>query len=369
MAAQRDEEPFRLLVQGVKDYAIFLLDPTGVIRTWNAGAQRVKQYSAAEIIGKHFSIFYTPEDLAAHKPARELEIASREGRYEEEGWRVRKDGTLFWANVVITALRDDTGTLRGFAKVTRDLSERRAAEQKLRQSEARLRLLIESIRDYAVIMLEPDGRVATWNPGAQRINQYSAAEIVGRHFSVFYPEEEAKSGKCDRELDIATATGRFEEESWRLRQDGTRFWASVVISAIRDETGTLVGFAKVTRDLTDRRIAEQERLKLAQVEEAVRMRDNFLSIASHELKTPLTSLQRRFEVLHPEGATACPDLLRGCPEPVVSPTRGERRRTVSRGTAFEICRLGPESRTLSLRSRRGPASGGWPCRRGRGGRG
>ena len=291
MAAQRDEEPFRLLVQGVKDYAIFLLDPTGVIRTWNAGAQRVKQYSAAEIIGKHFSIFYTPEDLATHKPARELEIASREGRYEEEGWRVRKDGTLFWANVVITALRDDTGTLRGFAKVTRDLSERRAAEQKLRQSEARLRLLIESIRDYAVIMLEPDGRVATWNPGAQRINQYSAAEIVGRHFSVFYPEEEAKSGKCDRELDIATATGRFEEESWRLRQDGTRFWASVVISAIRDETGTLVGFAKVTRDLTDRRIAEQERLKLAQVEEAVRMRDNFLSIASHELKTPLTSLQ------------------------------------------------------------------------------
>ena len=291
LPASEDHETFRLLVEQVDDYAIFMLDPTGIVRTWNAGAQRIKGYKPAEIIGQHFSIFYPEHDRQSRRPDRELEVAEREGRYEEEGWRIRKDGSRFWANVVITALRDASGKLRGFAKVTRDLTDRRRAEDELRRSEMRLRLLIDSIRDYAVFMLDADGRVATWNTGAERIIGYRPSEIVGRHFSTFYPAEDVAAGKSDRELDLATATGKFEEESWRVRKDGTRFWASVVLTAIRDEHGALIGFAKVTRDLTERRHAEQERLRLAQAEEALRLRDNFLSIASHELKTPLTSLQ------------------------------------------------------------------------------
>ncbi len=286
-----EAERFQLLVQGVKDYAIFMLDPHGYILTWNSGAQRLKQYLPSEIIGKHFSIFYPEEALRRRLPEHELEVATREGRYEEEGWRLRKDGTPFWANVVITALRDADGTLRGFAKVTRDLSERRKSDEQLRQSEARLRMLIDSVRDYAIFMLDPEGRVASWNPGAQSIKGYTRDEILGKHFSVFYQPDDVAAGKCDRELDIANADGRFEDEGWRVRKDGSRFWANVVLSAIRGDDGKLIGFAKVTRDLTERVRAEEERIRLAQAEEAVRLRDEFLSIASHELKTPLTSIQ------------------------------------------------------------------------------
>ncbi len=286
-----DSEAFRLLVDGVSDYAIFMLDPEGIVRTWNSGAQRIKQYRADEIIGQHFSVFYPDVDRESRRPDRELEVAKREGRYEEEGWRVRKDGTLFWANVVITAVRDRQGELQGFAKVTRDLTDRRKSEEQLRQSEQRLRLLIDSVRDYAIFMLDREGHVATWNSGAERILGYSAREIIGRHFSIFATAEDTASGKSDRELDVAAASGKFEEESWRVRRDGSRFWANVVLTAIRDERGTLLGFAKVTRDLTDRQRADEERLRLMQTEEALRLRDEFLSIASHELKTPLTSLQ------------------------------------------------------------------------------
>src|SRR4051812_29460794 len=183
-----DQERFRLLVESVSDYAIFMLDPTGHILTWNSGAQAIKQYTAAEIIGRHFSIFYPEVARAGGDPERELEIAGRDGRFEEESWRVRKDGTQFWANVVITAVRDERGVLRGFAKVTRDLTERRRSEDQLRESETRLRLLIDSIKDYAIFMLDVDGRVATWNAGAERIKGYRAGEIIGKHYSAFYPK-------------------------------------------------------------------------------------------------------------------------------------------------------------------------------------
>jgi PAS domain S-box-containing protein len=167
------EQRFRLLVESVLDYAIFMLDPEGYVETWNAGAERIKQYRPDEIIGQHFSKFYPPGD--EWKCAMELETAKEVGRFEEEGWRLRKDGTRFWANVVITALRDDTGELVGFAKVTRDLTERRAADERLRQSEERFRLLVASVKDYAIFMLDPKGYVQTWNVGAQRIKGYSAA--------------------------------------------------------------------------------------------------------------------------------------------------------------------------------------------------
>ena len=245
------------MVQSVQDYAILMLTPEGNVATWNAGAERFKGYRAEEIIGRHFSTFYPPQDVAAGKPERELTVAMAAGRMEDEGWRVRKDGTQFWANVVITALRDPDGTLRGFGKVTRDLTASRAADLELRASEERFRLMVQSVQDYAILMLTPEGNVATWNAGAERFKGYRAEEIIGRHFSTFYPPQDVAAGKPERELTVAMAAGRMEDEGWRVRKDGTQFWANVVITALRDPDGTLRGFGKVTRDLTERRAQEQ----------------------------------------------------------------------------------------------------------------
>jgi PAS domain S-box-containing protein len=417
-----EEQQFRLLVASVKDYAIFLLDPEGHVRSWNAGAQQIKGYLADEVIGKHVSIFYTPEDLAAGKPRALLDAAAAQGRVEAEGWRVRKGGSRFWADVVITALRDSDGALRGFGKVTRDLTARKEAEDKLRrgeedlattlysigdgvlaadengrvtrinpvaerltgwseaealgrpieevfsivneqtrgkapnpvsrvlaegivvglanhtalisrdgterpiadsgapirdaqgatrgavlvfrdataerraadalrQSEENLKLMIGSIADYAIFMLDPNGRVESWNPGAGRITGYREDEIVGVNFSRFFTSEDVARGRPAHELRSAAEQGRFDGEGWRVCKDGTRFWAGVVIAPMRDTTGRLVGFVKTTRDLTQSRSLQEERVRLAQAQEAVRLRDEFLSIASHELRTPLTALQ------------------------------------------------------------------------------
>jgi PAS domain S-box-containing protein len=283
------ERRFELLVASVKEYAIFLLDTSGHIATWNAGAQFIKGYLPEEIVGKHISIFYTPEDRAAGRPQALLDAARQQGRVEDEGWRVRKDGSRFWADVVITAIVAE-GLFRGFIKVTRDLTARRQAEEELRQSEAKLRLMVASIRDYALYMIDPAGRVATWNPGAQRIKGYREEEILGQPISRFFTPEDVARHRPTRELEIASREGRFEEEGWRVRKDGTRFWATVVLTPIRDGADRLLGFVKITRDLTDRRKIEEERLRLVQAREAIRLRDEFLSIASHELKTPLAAL-------------------------------------------------------------------------------
>ena len=420
------EAHFRLLVESVREYAIFLLDRSGHVATWNAGARAIKGYAPEEIYGKHFSVFYTPEALADNAPERLLQAAASAGRVEEEGWRVRRDGTRFWADVVITALRDPNGELVGFAKVTRDLTSRKEAEERvkqteeqlaatlhsigdgvlatdeqgrvtvingvaqrltgwseedalgrdihdvfhivneetrqpaanpitrvlaegivvglanhtaliardgtecpiadsgapirdtegkirgavlvfrdvgeerraeeiLRQSEEKLKLMIASVQDYAIFMLDADGRVVSWNSGAERIKGYPASEIIGSSFSKFFTPEDLAAGKPERELEQARQHGRFEDEAWRVRKDGSRFWANVAISAMRDGTGQLVGFTKVTRDLTERRRMDRERVRLAQAQEAVRLRDEFISIASHELRTPLTALQLQLQ--------------------------------------------------------------------------
>jgi PAS domain S-box-containing protein len=251
------EERFRLFVEGVQDYAIFMLDPEGHVSTWNTGARRIKGYLASEIVGRHFSCFYPEGDVRDGKPQRLLELAAKDGHSEDEGWRVRKDGSKFWANVIISAIRDEAGNLIGFGKVTRDLTERRRAEIALRRSEARFRLLTEAVQDYAIFMLDPGGHVSTWNTGAERLKGYTASEIIGRHFSCFYCQDDLRAGKPRRELEIAEKEGRFEEEGWRLRRDGSKFWASVTITALRDDTDRLVGFGKVTRDVTERMKAEK----------------------------------------------------------------------------------------------------------------
>jgi PAS domain S-box-containing protein len=265
---RESEEQFAQLVAGVRDYAVFLLDRQGNVRTWNAGAERIKGYRPEEIIGQHFSRFYPSEAVASGWPAHELSVATATGRFEDEGWRVRKDGTRFWANVVITAVRDEAGQSRGFLKITRDLTDRKQAEVKLRLSEERFRLMVEGVKDYAIFMLDPQGHVATWNAGAQRLKGYAAEEIIGQHFSRFYPQEAVGRGWPDEELRRATADGRFEDEGWRVHKDGSQFWANVVITALRDEGGTLRGFAKVTRDLTQRRQAEESTRRLVQEEAA-----------------------------------------------------------------------------------------------------
>jgi PAS domain S-box-containing protein len=333
------------MVSSVKDYAIFMLDAQGRVETWNLGAEVIKGYRAEEIIGKEISVFYTPEDRVAGRPQRLLATAARQGRIEDEGWRVKKDGTRFWADVVITAVHDAAGTLQGYVKVTRDLTVRRAAEDALRQSEERFRLLVQSVKDYAIFMLDPQGRVATWNAGARRMKGYAPEEIIGQHFSRFYPPDEAASDKCARELVTATMVGKFEEEGWRLRKDGTRFWASVVIEPVRDLEGTLIGFAKVTRDLTEKRNADEERLRLAQAQEAVRMRDEFLSIASHELKTPLSAIQLQLQSLL-QGPQVLDGKLRGKLERAY---KGGERLTELVETLLDVSRLATGKFSLSRR--------------------
>jgi PAS domain S-box-containing protein len=255
-ASLSDDGRYRLLVEGVTDYAIYMLDPSGIVSSWNPGAERFKGYKANEIIGQHFSRFYTDEDKATELPRRALEIALREGKFEHEGWRVRKDGSRFWAYVVIDPIRRVSGELVGFAKITRDLTESRAAEEALRRSEQQFKLLVQGVTDYAIYFLSPEGNVSSWNQGAQRIKGYSPDEILGNHFSLFYTEEDKAAGLPQAALDTVKREGRFEREGWRVRKDGTRFYANVVIDAIRDDDGELIGFAKITRDITERREAQ-----------------------------------------------------------------------------------------------------------------
>ncbi|CAB3717032.1 hypothetical protein LMG24076_04376 [Trinickia soli] len=245
------EKRYRVLVDSIKDYAILLLDTKGRIATWNGGAERIKGYRAQEIIGRHFSVFYPADVVARGYPDEELLRAGELGRWEDEGWRVRKDGSRFWANVVITALRDETGDLMGFAKITRDLTERRNNEEQLRQSEERMRRLMDAVED-AIFMLNPQGQVTSWNGGATRLLGFHAAEIIGRHFSRFYPIENIAEREPERELADAAAYGRIEKEGWRLRKDGTRFCANIVVTAVYGMAGDLVGFAKVVRDISER---------------------------------------------------------------------------------------------------------------------
>ena len=278
------DDRLQLLIDSVVDYGIFVLDPEGRVATWNSGAQRLNGYTRDQIVGQHFSVFYPAEAVAAGWPQEELRRATQQGRFEDEGWRLRRDGSRFWANVTITALRDQQGRLSGFAKITRDLTERRLHEEELRASEERMRLLIENVRDYAIFMLDPDGTVRGWNSGAQLIHGYRASEIVGRHFDAFYTPEDKKAGKPAAELAAALARGRVEEEGWRVRKDGSLFWANVVVTAVRSPSGDLIGFAKVTRDMTDRR-------RLEELERSSRRMNEFLAMLAHELRNPLAPIR------------------------------------------------------------------------------
>jgi PAS domain S-box-containing protein len=317
------DQRLQLLVAGIRDYAIYLLDPEGRIASWNAGAQRFKGYTAQEIVGEHFSRFFTPEDRAAGLPMRALQTALAEGKFESEGWRVRKDGTRFWASVVVDPIHDENGHLVGFAKITRDVTERRQAQEKLRESEQAFRMLVNGISDYAIYMLSPNGEVTNWNLGAERIKGYSAEEVVGSHFSRFYTPEDQAEGKPARALAIAAAEGRFDAEGWRVRKDGSRFWANVVIDAIHDDEGRLVGFAKITRDVTEKREATEA---LKRADAALFQSQKLQAIGqltggiAHDFNNLLSVLSSGLDVL---------SMSPGTPEPSLVDTM---RRAVQRGS-------------------------------------
>jgi PAS domain S-box-containing protein len=302
-----DERRYQYLISGINDYAIYMLDPQGHVSSWNAGANRFKGYVAQEILGQHFSRFYTDEDRATGLPEHALRTALEQGKFESEGWRVRKDGTRFWAHVVIDPIYNEDGILLGFAKVTRDVTERKEAEDRLRESEQRFRLLVQGVTDYAIYMLSPEGLVTNWNSGAERIKGYGHDEIVGSHFSRFYTPEDRAAGVPGRALSTAAATGRFEAEGWRVRKDGTRFWAHVIIDAIHDDEGKLVGFAKITRDLTEKkRIADALEAANAALYQAQKMESigQLTGGIAHDFNNLLSVLSSGLEVLkmqHGEG--------------------------------------------------------------------
>jgi PAS domain S-box-containing protein len=266
LALVQGEEWFRLLVEGVTDYAIYMLDPEGRVVTWNAGAERSKGYKAEEILGKNYSIFFLPEDAEAGEPARELAEAEREGQYQTEAWRMRKDGAKFWAIVTLTAIRDGQGELRGFAKVTRDMSAQKAAEEVLRSHNAQLesyRIIVENIDSYAIFTLDVEGRINSWSPGARNVVGYTAEEVMGREYSIVFTPEEIRAGKPLQEMEEAERNGSCVTESWRVRRDGARCWASGSLTAVRNETGKLTGFIRMARDMTGHKQIEDAQARLA----------------------------------------------------------------------------------------------------------
>jgi PAS domain S-box-containing protein len=284
------EEAFRLLVESVQDYAIFILDPRGIVMTWNAGARRIKGYEASEIIGRSFELFYTESALERGWPREELRRAVALGRFEDEGWRVRRDGTTFWASVVITALRAPDGALVGFAKVTRDLTERRAYEEALRRSEEQLRLMIEAVKDYAIFMLDTGGRVLSWNGGAQTLLGYTAVEAVGHGYDLFFTARDNAEGRPQAEMTTSRLGGRIDTQGWRLRKDGSVFWSTTTVTPVLDQERSLRGYAVVMRDLSDQR-------RMLELEQATRRTNDFLAVLAHELRNPLAPIRNAVSAL------------------------------------------------------------------------
>jgi PAS domain S-box-containing protein len=310
---QEDELHYRFLLESVKDYAIFMLDPEGHVATWNTGAQNIKGYTRDEILYKYFSIFYTEADREQGYPAYLLEKVRRDGKHEERGWRVRKNGERFWANISIFAMYNDEGDLIGFSKVTKDLTEQRNLEERLShthqeliKSEERSRLLISGVKDYAIFMVSPEGNIASWNNGAKAIKGYEADEVLGKPISIFYLPEAVEDNFPQYELRKALEAGRFEDEGWRLRKDGTQFWANVLITPIYNQEKQHIGFSKITRDLTERIRNEELMQKNQELHRVNQDLDNFIYAASHDLKAPISNIEGLLAVLQ---ETIAPEAL------------------------------------------------------------
>ncbi len=284
------EELFNLFINRVEDYAIFMLDPAGHVLTWNRGAERLQGHQEAEILGQHLSDFYPAEDSSV--AVERLRIATEAGHFQGAGWLSRRNGDLFWGEVSLTALRDDAGELRGFANITHDLTQRHQAEEVLRQTKLKYDLLMAGVQEYAIFMMDPEGRVTDWNVAAERLLGYTYDEIIGQHFSIFWTVEEGEPGGiADQELRQASLVGSASDDRWHIRKNGSHFWANGITSALRDEQGSLRGYAKVLRDKTDsKRFEEELRAKAEALEEADRHKNEFLAMLAHELRNPLAPI-------------------------------------------------------------------------------
>jgi PAS domain S-box-containing protein len=289
---------YKRMIEEIRDYAIILMDADGIILNWNKGAEKIKQYSEKEILGKHFSMFYLEDDIRTGLPQRLVKEAGETGSAEQEGWRKRKDGTKFWGSTTITAIHDDNKIVIGYCKVTRDLTEKKINSDNLRMSEERYHQMIAEVQDYAIILLSPDGIIQNWNTGAEKIKGYKAAEVIGRKFELFYTHEDRESGLPDKLLNLARLTGKATQEGWRVRKDGTRFWGTIVITALHNKDNQLIGFSKVTRDLTEKKIAEE---KLAAYTTELEIQNSeleqFAYVASHDLQEPLRKIRTFTELI------------------------------------------------------------------------
>jgi PAS domain S-box-containing protein len=292
------EARFRALVEGVRDYAIVLLDIHGDIATWNAGAQAILGFEPNEVIGTHFSRFADPAGLHEYS-GQELQVAATAGRFQREVQLIRRSGQSFSANMVITALRDASGVLTGFSQITRDLSERRRFEAALRSSEERFRLLVENVVDYAIVTLDDGGCITSWNSGAEKINGTVASDVLGKHFSRLYPPEDIRANKPWKQLQTARERGRVYDESWRMREDGTQYWANNVIARLPARQGGPNAFYMVIQDLTQRRHAE------TLADTAQRMHE-FIAMLAHELRNPLAPIRNAVALMARHGM---PDAL------------------------------------------------------------
>lgn len=287
-----DSNLYKKLVEEIQDYAIIVMDKAGIIQNWNQGAHKIKLYTEEEIVGKHFSVFYLAEDLASNLPQKLLAEAEDKGRAAQEGWRKRKDGSVFWASVVITAIHDDAGGVIGFCKVTRELTDKKNAEDRLRMSEERYHKMIAEVQDYAIILLTVDGVIENWNAGAEKIKGYTADEIVGKKFELFYTPADREDGLPGKLLKIAAEEGKATHQGWRVRKDGTMFWGTIVITALHNKEGGIIGYSKVTRDLTQQKIAEEKLAAYtAELENQNRELEQYAYVASHDLQEPLRKIR------------------------------------------------------------------------------
>jgi PAS domain S-box-containing protein len=301
VARTMDKNTCRMLVENAADYAAYMLSPDGRVLVWNGGAERFTGFSAPEVIGSHFDRFFTQADRDAGLPAMALDQALAEGHYESEGWRLRKDGSTFWAHALIDAVMADNASLTGFISITRDISVRREGDETLRRNERQFQILVDGVADYAIYLVDPTGHVSSWNSGAERIKGFHRDEIVGTHFSHFYTPEDRAAGVPERNLSVAAETGRLEAEGWRIRKDGSRFWAHVILDRVTDDDGRLIGFAKVTRDVTDQRDAARQ---LEEAREALFQSQKMEAIGqltggmAHDFNNLLMAIQGALELLH-----------------------------------------------------------------------